>query len=424
MGRSGVLACALALVLALPAAALGDPGTRGIIGGQGIAASVAPWQVALVDTTHYGGPQQFCGGSILDARHIITAAHCLKNPATWSADEIYAGTTLLNDPKQVVPVSARRANPAFNPTTFANDVAVLTLAAPLTLDGSTAKAVELASTTPPAGSAVTVSGWGDTSNGHGKYPWDLRAVTVHTVSDQSCNASYAGGGGIPTDVVVCAGEPGGGLDSCSGDSGGPLVEQGTNVLVGIVSFGYQCALPGYPGVYTEVAAPSVRAFVAAALAADPAPDPTVAVDPPGGSLNSAQSAAAQPAPTTTTTHATAAAPAPSDSTPPTVAVRWRRCTSTACTVSLRVVDRTGVKGVHATVRSAAPCGRHAGDARCTRTARPRAVHAVATSPATYRVVARDLAPGTKAVIAIVVEDAAGNRPAPTLVRVATKPRPR
>jgi len=50
--------------------------------------------------------------------------------------------------------------------------------------------------------------------------------------------------------MICAAVPGGGKDACQGDSGGPLVVGGQ--LAGIVSWGLSCALPDYPGVYSNV----------------------------------------------------------------------------------------------------------------------------------------------------------------------------
>ncbi|OXB64181.1 hypothetical protein ASZ78_002103 [Callipepla squamata] len=57
-----------------------------------------------------------------------------------------------------------------------------------------------------------------------------------------------------TENMICAGYDMGGVDSCQGDSGGPLMFEHGNqwVLVGVTSFGYECALPQRPGVYVRV----------------------------------------------------------------------------------------------------------------------------------------------------------------------------
>lgn len=55
--------------------------------------------------------------------------------------------------------------------------------------------------------------------------------------------------------MICAADEANGRDACGGDSGGPLAVEGsggTYVQIGIVSFGENCSIPGYPGVYTSV----------------------------------------------------------------------------------------------------------------------------------------------------------------------------
>jgi len=75
------------------------------------------------------------------------------------------------------------------------------------------------------------------------------------ISRSDCSSGYPG---QITTAMVCAGFSDGNIDSCSGDSGGPLVAlvpptpSGNYELVGATSWGRQCALAGFPGVYSDV----------------------------------------------------------------------------------------------------------------------------------------------------------------------------
>lgn len=54
-----------------------------------------------------------------------------------------------------------------------------------------------------------------------------------------------------TDNMICSGWLDvGGRDQCQGDSGGPLIHNG--VIVGLSSWGWDCASPVWPGVNTRV----------------------------------------------------------------------------------------------------------------------------------------------------------------------------
>ncbi|KAK2158570.1 hypothetical protein LSH36_167g04029 [Paralvinella palmiformis] len=97
-----------------------------------------------------------------------------------------------------------------------------------------------------------VTGWGDTRGTPNAIRTRLNQASVPISELTACNISYSG---AITDNMICAGLPEGGRDSCSGDSGGPLICQLSDqkwYLVGIVSFGNDCALPNFPGVYTRI----------------------------------------------------------------------------------------------------------------------------------------------------------------------------
>ncbi|XP_068627046.1 trypsin CFT-1-like [Battus philenor] len=101
------------------------------------------------------------------------------------------------------------------------------------------------------GEPVRAIGWGSTSAEEEIGSEQLRDVLIWVVNQETCRTNYAELGRAVTDNMLCSGWIDvGGRDQCQGDSGGPLLHN--NVVVGICSWGYQCALPKYPGVNTRV----------------------------------------------------------------------------------------------------------------------------------------------------------------------------
>ncbi|KAM9456746.1 uncharacterized protein Hap1MRO34_018133 [Clarias gariepinus] len=103
------------------------------------------------------------------------------------------------------------------------------------------------------GTLTWVTGWGDLGVEVSlPSPGQLQEVQVPIIGNRMCNC--LNGVGTINNNMLCAGLLQGGKDSCQGDSGGPLViKLGSQwIQAGIVSFGYKCASPNSPGVYTRV----------------------------------------------------------------------------------------------------------------------------------------------------------------------------
>lgn len=211
-----------------------------IVGGSQATRGEFPWIVQIKRGGHY------CGGSVVNANWIVTAAHC--SVASISGYTVVAGEHNLNQnegTEQSRTVAQIIRHPNYNANTLANDIAVWRLSSALTLNSAVAAANLAPAGFTPA-SNVVAAGWGTTTEG-GSIPTTLMKVTVPMVSIASCRSSY--GQNAILAGMICAGT--GGRDSCQGDSGGPLHSGST--LAGIVSWGQGCARPNYPGVYTEVA---------------------------------------------------------------------------------------------------------------------------------------------------------------------------
>jgi trypsin len=399
----------VAVVLAVPAqAATISPR---VYGGTDAAAGSVPFQVALY-VRPSGLSGWFCGGVVRDATHVITAAHCTKDPLTQelapaSAFEVLAGTTDRTVGGQRRFASAVTVHPGYDRRWMTNDVALLTLSEPLIM-GSAVAPIQLVSdeewSAVAPGRLLQVSGWGSTEVGP---TTRLKRADVPLRADEVCDAQYDGL--LTTELMLCAGD--GVRDSCSGDSGGPLaLDLGTAEapdwrLVGVVSFGgEECASATQYGVYSEVAAPGIRSFLQTGEAPPVAGTPTV--DPTPDTTGTTSDTLPAPAP------APLPLPAPTDTVAPVATVARAACTRTRCVLDLRVVDAgysSGVRRVEATVTTTyrTRCRRGRRSVACTRRI-TRRVRATRVATGRYRLVTSGLRAGVHRV-AVRALDAAGNR---------------
>ncbi len=237
-----------------------------IIGGKEAAAGEFPWQVALLSNPNNAYQSQYCGGTLIDASWVLTAAHCVYDTPDSEPIYIAAGITSLTSTRhaQIRLATKRVVHKLYNPFTLNNDIALLQLETPIDLDacGYRCQIIDPvtqdeATSYEPSVTAY-VSGWGNTSRTSYDFPAQLQWADVSIMDCTGAPSLY--NNSEITSNMLCAATPGTGWDkdSCQGDSGGPLVVSsqdgtGTFKLAGIVSWGNGCAMQGYPGVYTKVA---------------------------------------------------------------------------------------------------------------------------------------------------------------------------
>ncbi|XP_053955499.1 uncharacterized protein LOC128861402 isoform X2 [Anastrepha ludens] len=222
-----------------------------------------PWHVAILKKD----PKESvyaCGATLIDAQHVITAAHCIKSQNGFDL-RARLGEWDVNHDVEFFPYIERdvvsvHIHPEYYAGTLDNDLAVLKLDHPVdfTKNPHISPACLPDKFSDFTGSRCWTTGWGKDAFGeHGKYQNILKEVDVPILSHHQCESqlrqtrlgySYKLNPGF-----VCAGGEEG-KDACKGDGGGPLVCERNGIwnVVGVVSWGIGCGQANVPGVYVRV----------------------------------------------------------------------------------------------------------------------------------------------------------------------------
>ena len=263
--RTGAVAlCAAGLVglFAGPAAARTPRARASVVGGN--VATLTDWGF----TTAVMTPTSLCSGVVVAPTKVLTAAHCIGNPATML---VRANSTSAFAGGEVLGITSAAIAPGYA-NGFINDLAVLTLKSPTSAPPiALASAAEDATFTQP-GAPLAAAGFGD------RNPLIVGKRRIGLLTD--ADLSVRNCGLLPPSTICDAGGKAGLVvrrfrghrlrnqvqkTICEGDSGGPLIARtpAGPRLIGITEassaptkrnpfFFVACGLKGFPSLHTRV----------------------------------------------------------------------------------------------------------------------------------------------------------------------------
>uniref|UniRef100_A0A182SHZ2 Peptidase S1 domain-containing protein n=1 Tax=Anopheles maculatus TaxID=74869 RepID=A0A182SHZ2_9DIPT len=217
-----------------------------LVGGGPALMGAYPAQVAIQI-----GAAAFCGGTILNQNHILSAASCVldgnNNLIAANQFTVRAGVLTVDQNAPALAVNRIFPHPQYNPWSFENDIAVLRLTNnivfPQVATPNMAPA-ELNHRIVYDGAICQVLGWNWLPTAQNV---PLQVLNVLFASRESCTGQHQG---LLRDSMVCTQLTAPAHGVCAANRGGGLYCN--NMLTGVISFGFGCGSNNTYTVYTQV----------------------------------------------------------------------------------------------------------------------------------------------------------------------------
>uniref|UniRef100_A0A0A1WFI2 Transmembrane protease serine 6 n=1 Tax=Zeugodacus cucurbitae TaxID=28588 RepID=A0A0A1WFI2_ZEUCU len=211
----------------------GTPNVNRIVGGTQVRHNKYPWTAQLLKGRWHA--RLFCGGSLINDRYVLTAAHCVQNNRDQITVRLLQLDRSSGDPGITRKVIQTTIHPQYDQTRIINDIAILKLDSPVQFTSSVRPVCLPNINHNFDNKDAIVAGWGLVKEG-GVTSNYLQEATVPIISNRQCRETRYKS--KITDVMLCAGlVKTGGKDACQGDSGGPLiVNEGRFKLAGEFQF--------------------------------------------------------------------------------------------------------------------------------------------------------------------------------------------
>ncbi|KFB44071.1 serine protease 14 [Anopheles sinensis] len=248
-----------------------------IFGGQPTDIEEFPWAVLI----EYQKPRNqygyHCGGSLINKRYVLTAAHCVTSLSHgWKVHRVRLGEWDLSTNPDCInheydgEISKSCNHPPIDmdieqivvhngythAKNYHNDIALIRMAWDVTYSLSVLPTClplsERIINTNHEDTATIAVGWGRTETGHASQV--KMKVDLIVQSLEECKLLYKRLNASLVDTQMCVGGMDG-RDTCTGDSGGPLMRMvaGAWYQIGVVSIGpAKCGTKNFPAVYTDV----------------------------------------------------------------------------------------------------------------------------------------------------------------------------